>query len=116
MAAQPWFDQIERQSRQLGGRTQRLNQREMRVKIPFGTAQELEQRLNQFVQTPQLKSRQRTATPPPVLPVIQSRFRVQEQNFLLFVRDRLSFDLDLGALGLQSPEGELILSPDAWWI
>ena len=35
-----------------------------------------------------------------------------QQNFLFFLRNRLIYDVDLRSLGVQSPDGNLLLSPD----
>jgi len=108
-ATQQWFHAIKRQARQLQGRVKQSEQ-EIHVVIPFANAAELQAKLNQFLsaafKTPD------TAATGSQLPLLQSHLEVKQQNFFFWFRNRLTFDLDLRSLGVQSPDGDLLLSPE----
>uniref|UniRef100_B8HP25 DUF3153 domain-containing protein n=1 Tax=Cyanothece sp. (strain PCC 7425 / ATCC 29141) TaxID=395961 RepID=B8HP25_CYAP4 len=111
-----WLDQIQRQVRQVGGGSQRLSDRELQIKIPFDNGSDLARKLNQFLQPLQgateanhkTRSTAHSGLPLPALP---SHLQVTGQNFLLLLRNRFVYDLDLRALGVQSASGEVLLSP-----
>lgn len=111
--AKTWFNRIERQVRQLGGKTKRLANRELAVTIPFGTAADLEAKLNRFLALSEPLSANPSAAPQSQDPLIHSDLKLTQQNWLLLIRNRLSLDLDLRSLGVQSLNGEPLLSPDA---
>lgn len=108
-ATQQWFHAIKRQARQLQGRVKQSEQ-EIHVVIPFDNAADLEAKLNQFLsaafKTPE------TADTGSQLPLLQSHLEVKQQNFFFWFRNRLTYDLDLRSLGVQSPDGDLLLSPE----
>ncbi len=99
-----WLAAQVRQARALGGNGQRVADQEWLLEIPFTTA-DLEQRLQQV-----LGSLAGDDLFPPVL----SQFHLSEQNFLLLVRHRLVWDLDLRSWGISTPEGQLLASPAAF--
>jgi len=106
---QQWFRTIKRQARQLQGRVKQSEQ-EIRVVIPFNNGADLQAKLNQFLtaafEAPEL------AGTDSQLPLFQSHLAVKQQNFLFLFRNRLTYDLDLRSLGVQSPNGNLLLSPE----
>lgn len=106
-----WFEQIEQRAKQLRGRTKRLSNQEIEVVIPFGNGADLEAKLNQFLNPPEPQTTRTTATP--TLPLFQSHLKVHQQNFLLVMRNRLHYELDLRSLGVQSSSGEVLLSPNS---
>lgn len=110
--AKGWFEQIEQRAKQLRGKTKRLSNQEIEVVIPFGNGADLEAKLNQFLNPPPPAATGKTANPP-TLPLIQSQLDVRQQNFLLVMRNRLRYELDLRSLGVQSPNGEVLLSPNS---
>jgi len=111
--AKTWFNRVERQARRLGGKTKRLGNRELAVTIPFGTAADLEAKLEQLLTFSEPLTADRSATPQAQEPLIQADLKLTQQNWLLLIRNRLRLDLDLRSLGVQSLNGEPLLSPDA---
>ncbi len=113
LPAQAWLDSIERRALQLQGKAQRLSAQEIIVTIPFYTGGELESKFNQFF-NPGVKKVSKSTTSQEVnLPKIKSQLSVSQNNFLLFVRNRLNYDLDLRSLGVLSSNGNVIVSPSS---
>lgn len=113
VTAKNWFNRIERQARQLGGKTKRLSNRELAVTIPFGTAADLEAKLDQLLTLSEPLTASRSTTPQAQEPLFHAALKLTQQNWLLLIRNRLRLDLDLRSLGVQSLTGEPLLSPDA---
>lgn len=107
--AQEWLDSIERRARQLGGQTKRLSHEEIVVKIPFYTGAEFESKFNEFF-NPGVKKGNKTSAGVD-LPKLNSKASLTQGNFLFFVRNKLSYDLDLRSLGVLSSNGNVIVSP-----
>jgi Protein of unknown function (DUF3153) len=107
---QAWLDDVEKRVRSVQGNTQRLSDQEVLLTIPFGNGAELERKFNQFFSLAIASKKSRTSRTPD-LPKIDSHLTIQQGNFLLLQRTRLIYDVDLRSLGVQSSEGELLLSP-----
>jgi Protein of unknown function (DUF3153) len=90
--AQALLKRIQQQTRSVDGSYKALSQKEVVVTIPFHNAKELETKFNRFF-TANLEQ--------DTLPTIVSKLQVMQGNALLFERDRLVFDIDLRALGLE---------------
>jgi len=108
-----WLNSIERRTRELEGKTQRLSQEEIIVRIPFSNGQELQTKFNDFFHP---KSNKKSASnvksePESELPTIESNLLVFQNNFLLLVRNRLIYDLDLRSLALISRKGNILANP-----
>jgi Protein of unknown function (DUF3153) len=99
-AAQGWLNQLETQARQLGGQVQRPDRQTLSIALPFTNAQDLETKFNQLVTPPAGASDD--------LPPIAAHLQVTTSNLLLLQRDRLVYDIDLTALGLQAPDGSVL--------
>ncbi len=106
--SQDWFEQIQRQVKQVGGRTEKINSQALDVILPFENGTDLAAKLNRFFQP--LSSNQPQGLP---LPAVVSHLEMAEQNFLLLLRDRFSYNLDLRSLGVQSATGDVLLSPSS---
>lgn len=107
---QEWLNSIEHRARQLQGKTQRVSPQEIIVKIPFANGKELEEKFNQFFNPTAKNGSQPTNGAVAGLPEIQSHLSVKQNNFLLWVRNTLIYDLDLRSLGVISSNGNLIVS------
>jgi hypothetical protein len=93
--------QIQQQTRSVQGRYQVVSKQDVSVTIPFHTVKELESKFNRFFAVEDWD----TAGSDTVLPTIISNLNVAQGNALLFERDRLAFDIDLSALGINGAEG-----------
>jgi Protein of unknown function (DUF3153) len=110
-----WLKSIERRVRSLDGKTKRLSDQEILVKIPFNNGAELESKFNQFynpiAQTPK-KTKTREASPLETdLPKFESHLKVKQNNLFFVLRNRLTLELDLRSLSLLSSNGSLLVSP-----
>lgn len=112
--AQAWLDSLERRAKQLQGKIDRISERELTVTIPFYYGAEFEQKFNQFFnptdQSDVNSQSQETATTAQV-PEIASRVSLNQSNFLLLLRNRLEYDLDLRSLALESSKGSIVVDP-----
>lgn len=104
-----WLDSIERRAKQLQGKAKRISNQEVTVTIPFNNGAELAEKFNAFF-NPIGKKKLSSAEQNSELPQIDSRLRLNQNNLLLLVRNRLSYDLDLRSLELISTNGNLLAS------
>lgn len=104
-----WLNSIERRTRKLEGNVRRLSKEELVVTIPFNNAKELQRKFNKFFQ-PSIKQKPTAAKTELAsnLPNIESNLLLFQNNFLLLVRNRLIYDLDLRSLGLLSSQGNVL--------
>jgi hypothetical protein len=107
-----WLKSVERRVRLLDGKTKRLSQTEVLVRIPFNNGAELQDKFNQFYNPIAQTAKSRVASPLETdLPKFESHLNVKQNNLLLVLRNRLSLELDLRSLSLLSSNGSLLLSP-----
>ena len=111
--ATEWLKSIEQRARQLQGKTKRLSDEEIVVTIPFNNGQELESKFNQFFNPVEQKKSSSPTSKAVDLPQLESKLHIDQGNFLLVQRDRLSYDLDLRSLGVLSSKGNVIVSPSS---
>ncbi|MBV8886145.1 MAG: DUF3153 domain-containing protein [Chroococcidiopsidaceae cyanobacterium CP_BM_RX_35] len=109
--AEAWLDSIQRRARKLQGKARRLSNQEMTVKIPFNNGGDLETKFNEFFHSNGQKKPAAT-TGGNELPNIDAHFSLNQNNFLLLLRNRLSYDLDLRSLSLISANSNLLISPE----
>ncbi|MBW4627265.1 MAG: DUF3153 domain-containing protein [Brasilonema octagenarum HA4186-MV1] len=107
-----WLNSIERRARKLEGKTRRVSNEEVIVSIPFSSGRELQTKFNEFFHpsTTQTLESIRSETESQ-LPQIDSNLLLFQNNFLLLVRNRLVYDLDLRSLALLSSKGNVLASP-----
>lgn len=108
-----WLKSIERRAKQLQGKTKRLSNQELVVTIPFSSGKELESKFNQFFNPTAQKKSQSQAVETADLPKLDSKFKINQGNFIFWQRNRLSYDLDLRSLGVLSTKGNVIVSPSS---
>jgi hypothetical protein len=104
-----WLNSIERRARQLEGKTQRVSQEEIIVTIPFSSGRELQEKFNEFFNSrtnPTSESVQSESDSE--LPKIESNVLLEQNYFLLLVRNRLIYDLDLRSLSLIASKGNVL--------
>ncbi|MEH1826401.1 MAG: DUF3153 domain-containing protein [Nostoc sp.] len=104
-----WLNSIERRARQLEGKTQRVSQEEIIVTIPFSSGRELQEKFNEFFNSrANQPSESVQSESDSELPKIESNVLLEENNFLLLVRNRLIYDLDLRSLSLIASKGNVL--------
>jgi Protein of unknown function (DUF3153) len=107
-----WLNSVERRARKLEGKTRRLSREEVIVTIPFSNGRELQAKFNKFFHpydTQNSKSVQSGSNAE--LPKIESNILLFQNNFLLLVRNRLIYDVDLRSLALISSNGNVLMNP-----
>lgn len=109
-SAQEWLNSIERRARQLQGKVKQLSNEEIAVTIPFNNGAELESKFNEFF-NPVDKKNSSTVTTTEELPTIDSHFKLNQNNLLLLLRNKLSYDLDLRSLSLISTNNSVLANP-----
>ncbi len=108
---QEWLTSIERRAQQLDGKTKRLSDQELVVTIPFNNGTELESKFNQFFNPVVKKDTPSETAESADLPKFNSKFHIDQGNFIFWQRNHLSYDVDLRALGVVSTNGNVIVSP-----
>jgi hypothetical protein len=106
---QQWQKTIERRVSRLGGQVKRSPDQGLTIKIPFNSSAELETKFNDFFGT--FLEDEQLAAEGIDLPPINSQLTVAHSNFLLLERNRLRYEVDLRSLGVQSANGDLLVSP-----
>jgi hypothetical protein len=108
---QDWLQSIERRAKQLDGKIKRLSNQEIVVTIPFSSGTELESKFNQFFNPVTQKGSPSKTAETADLPSFDSKVHLNQGNFIFWVRNHLSYDLDLRSLGVVSSQGNVIVSP-----
>jgi len=109
-SATEWLNSIERRARELQGKTRRSNQ-EITVTIPFNNGAELEAKLNQFFNPDGKKNSEGATSTATELPTIDSQLSLTQNNLLVLLRNRLTYDLDLRSLSLIATNAQLQVTP-----
>ena len=107
-SATQWLNSIEQRAKHLQGKVKRLSPEEITVTIPFDNGAELSQKFNQFFNTVEPENSPKATEE---LPKIDSKLNLAQNNLLLLVRNRLSYDLDLRSLSLIASDSNLLVSP-----
>jgi len=109
-----WLDSIESRARKLEGKARRISQEEIIVTIPFSNGQELQTKFNEFFSSHNnQKVQNKTIESDSELPKIESNLLLFQNNFLLLVRNRLIYDLDLRSLALIANKGNVLTDAGA---
>jgi hypothetical protein len=95
-AVQTWLNSIEHRTKQAHGHIERITDREFKVVIPFDNARDLVTKINQYfnpaIQLNDPKSQ------------FNSHLQVEQNNFLLVIRNHLTYDIDLRSMIVQSSD------------
>lgn len=103
-AVKKWVDSIERRTIQSQGRIEHLNDREFKVIIPFNNPQELVAKIDRYF-NPQTSDAQARTT-------LNSHMTIERSNFLLAVRNHLSYDIDLRSLSIAATDPKVSVAAD----
>ncbi|WP_414545775.1 DUF3153 domain-containing protein [Nostoc sp. CCY0012] len=109
-----WLNSIERRARQLEGNAKRVSKEEVIVTIPFSNGQELQEKFNEFFNSSaNEKAEDSQSESESELPKIESNLLLFQNNFVLLVRNRLIYDLDLRSLSLIASKGNVLADTGA---
>jgi hypothetical protein len=104
-----WLNSIEKRARKLEGKAQRVSREEVVVTIPFSNGQELQTKFNEFFNSHnQENTETETTESSSDIPKIESNLLLFQNNFLLVVRNKLIYDLDLRSLALIASKGNVL--------
>jgi hypothetical protein len=104
-----WLNSIERRARKLEGKAQRVSKEEIFVTIPFSNGGELQEKFNDFFNSHTNQPSERVQSESnSELPKIESNVLLEQNNFLLLVKNRLIYDLDLRSLSLIASKGNVL--------
>lgn len=102
-----WIKSVERRTRKLSGKSQVIANKEVRVTIPFNNGQELAEKFNQFFNDQEEK----TAKSVDLIPKFDVKLDVQQNNWGLAIRNKLSLKIDLSSLSLISNKSNFAVVP-----
>lgn len=109
-----WLNSIEHRARQLEGKAKRVSKEEVIVTIPFSNGQELQEKFNEFFNSPANQNAEPSQNESESeLPKVASNLLIFQNNFLLLVRNRLIYDLDLRSLSLIASKGNVLADTGA---
>lgn len=97
-AVQAWITSIEQRTAQAQGHIDHLSDRELKVTIPFNNAQELVTKINKYFNRNLAKSQ----SPPK----FNAHLQINQNNFLVVVRNHLIYDIDLRSLATTATDSE----------
>lgn len=106
-----WLKSIESRTKNLEGKVQKVSDQELIVTIPFNNGKELEEKYNKFFNPIEKQKTQNVADRDGKLPELKSDLKLQQGNFLFWIRNHLIYDLDLRSLSLTSPNSNIIIDP-----
>lgn len=109
-----WLNSIESRARSLEGKVKKVSDEELIVTIPFNNGKELEAKYNNFFNPVKEQKSQNVATvatEDASLPELKSELKLQQGNFLFWVRNHLIYDLDLRSLSLASANSNVKIDP-----
>lgn len=110
-SAQEWLNSIELRARQLQGKAKRISNQEVTVTIPFNNGAELAAKFNEFF-NPGGQQNEAVTGIEAEIPGVESRLSLTQNNLLLLLRNRLSYELDLRSLSLFSTNSNVQVSPN----
>ena len=86
-AVQTWLASIEQRTKQAQGQIERLSDRELKVIIPFNNTQDLTTKINKYFNPASTNTEDRLQ--------FNSHLQINQNNFLLVVKNHLIYDIDL---------------------
>jgi hypothetical protein len=106
-----WLHSLEKRSRKLGGKVEKLNTQELMLTIPFGNGAELAEKFNQLFQTNIVPN----ATIPKEkadLIKLNSQVSIHQSNLVFVERNNLDLVIDLRALKVLTQQDKIIINLD----
>jgi hypothetical protein len=106
-----WLNSLEKRSRKLDGKVEKLNGQELLLTIPFGNGEELAEKFNQLFQTNIVPN----ATIPKEkadLIKLNSQVSIHQSNLVFVERNSLDLAIDLRALKVLTQQDKIIINPD----
>ncbi|MEL6495516.1 MAG: DUF3153 domain-containing protein [Cyanobacteria bacterium J06623_7] len=107
-----WLKSLEKRSRRLNGRVDKLNEGELLLTIPFGNGAELAEKFNRLFQSNVVPNA--TLTPEQrELVKLNSQVAIRQSNLVFVERNYLDLAIDLRALNLLTQQEKIIVDTDS---
>ena len=107
-----WLKSLEKRSRKLDGRIEKLSDRELLLTIPFGNGTELAEKFNRLFQS--------NVVPNATIPLekqelvkLDSQVNIRQSNLVFVERNYLDLAIDLRALNLLTQQDKIIIDKDS---
>jgi hypothetical protein len=107
-----WLNSLEKRSRKLDGKVEKLDSQELLLTIPFGNGTELADKFNQLFQS--------NVVPDATIPKEQadlleldSKVSIHQSNLVFVERNSLDLAIDLRALKVLSQQDKVLVNPDS---
>ena len=107
-----WLNSVEKRSRQLQGKIEKLNSQELLLTIPFGNGAELAQKFNQLFQT--------SIVPDATIPKgkadliqLNSQVDLHQSNLIFVERNSIDLTIDLRALKVLTEQDRVNIDTDS---
>ena len=107
-----WLKSLEKRSRKLDGRIEKLSDRELLLTIPFGNGAELAEKFNRLFQS--------NVVPNATIPLekqelikLNSQVNIRQSNLVFVERNYLDLAIDLRALNLLTQQDKIIIDKDS---
>ncbi len=86
-AVRTWVASIEQRTKTAQGQIERLSDRELKISIPFNNTHDLTTKINQYFNPATTRTEDRSQ--------FNSHLQIEQNNFLLVVKNHLAYDIDL---------------------
>jgi hypothetical protein len=98
-AVRSWLESIEQRTKQAEGRIERSSHRDLKVIIPFHNARDLTTKINRYFNPDPLSTETKSQ--------FNSHLHIHQNNFLLVIRNHLTYDIDLRSLAVKTNDRNL---------
>ena len=107
-----WLNSLEKRSRKLDGRIEKLDSQELLLTIPFGNGAELAEKFNQLFQSNIIPN---ATIPKEQAEVVKlnSQVSIHQSNLVFVERNSLDLAIDLRALKVLTQQDKIIIAPDS---
>ena len=107
-----WLKSLEKRSRKLDGRVEKLSDRELLLTIPFGNGAELAEKFNRLFQS-NVVPNATISSEKQELVKLNSQVNIRQSNLVFAERNYLDLAIDLRALNLLTQQDKIIIDKDS---
>jgi hypothetical protein len=104
-AVHNWIATIEQRTKQAQGQVERLSDRELRIVIPFHNSRDLAKKIDQYFNFGQANPEQQSQ--------LAAQINIKQSNFLLVVRNHLTYDIDLRSILIPATDPKVAVTSSA---
>ncbi len=101
-AVQSWLTSIENRTKQVQGQIEHLSDRELKIIIPFNNASDLATKINGYFNANSTTVSDRSQ--------FNSHLHIDRNNFLLVVRNHLTYDIDLRSMVVKATDPKVSIA------